>query len=257
LHERALPIDEKVLGPEHPDTATSLNNLAFLLRDTGHAREAEPLFRRAIAIGEKTLGLEHPNVATCYSNLACLLRDAGREEESESLFLRAITIGEKALGPDHPLTQRYQSHYARLLMTGRSDQALLLADAALAAHEKALGRKSPIDQGFGLRECRSARRAWPRRRGGGAARPLRPLRRQPMNTILSTSAEQSRGPLIPHARWLYARHGANRNGRAIFAGPAHAMPYRGEMPRDRQDGRLWLACATPYCTRVARACRAS
>jgi hypothetical protein len=41
LHERALAIREKVLGPEHPDTAASLNNLARLLSATGHAKEAE------------------------------------------------------------------------------------------------------------------------------------------------------------------------------------------------------------------------
>jgi len=31
LLERALVIRQKVLGPEHPDTATSLNSLAGLL----------------------------------------------------------------------------------------------------------------------------------------------------------------------------------------------------------------------------------
>ena len=30
LHERALAIREKALGPDHPDTGQSLNNLAFL-----------------------------------------------------------------------------------------------------------------------------------------------------------------------------------------------------------------------------------
>src|SRR5262249_39310648 len=35
LYERALAINEKVLGPEHPETATSLNNLARLLHDQG------------------------------------------------------------------------------------------------------------------------------------------------------------------------------------------------------------------------------
>ena len=33
LYERALAIREKALGPEHPNTASSLNNLASLLRD--------------------------------------------------------------------------------------------------------------------------------------------------------------------------------------------------------------------------------
>ena len=31
LCERALAIQERVLGPDHPDTATGLNDLAFLL----------------------------------------------------------------------------------------------------------------------------------------------------------------------------------------------------------------------------------
>ena len=32
LYERSLAIREKALGPEHPDVAQSLNNLAGLLR---------------------------------------------------------------------------------------------------------------------------------------------------------------------------------------------------------------------------------
>jgi Tetratricopeptide repeat/Leucine Rich repeat len=34
LHERALAIREKVLGPEHPDTARSRENLARLIKET-------------------------------------------------------------------------------------------------------------------------------------------------------------------------------------------------------------------------------
>src|SRR6516162_8873367 len=56
LHERALAISEKVLGPEHPDTATSLHNLASLLQDQDDLAGARPLFERALAIYEKVLG---------------------------------------------------------------------------------------------------------------------------------------------------------------------------------------------------------
>ena len=41
----ALAIREKTLGPEHSDTATSLNNLADLLRDQGDFAGARPLLR--------------------------------------------------------------------------------------------------------------------------------------------------------------------------------------------------------------------
>ena len=33
LYDRALAIDEKVLGPDHPDVAGDLNNKAMLLED--------------------------------------------------------------------------------------------------------------------------------------------------------------------------------------------------------------------------------
>lgn len=73
LSARALSISEKALGPEHPNTATSLNNLADLLRAEGDLAGARPLFERALAIFEKALGPEHPNTVEVRKNLAALL----------------------------------------------------------------------------------------------------------------------------------------------------------------------------------------
>src|SRR5262249_6937269 len=53
LYMRALAIREQVLGPEHPDTAKSYNDLALLLRAQGDLTGARPLFERALAIREK------------------------------------------------------------------------------------------------------------------------------------------------------------------------------------------------------------
>ena len=36
------------LGEDHPDTLTSLNNLAKLLQDQGHLADAEPLYHEAL-----------------------------------------------------------------------------------------------------------------------------------------------------------------------------------------------------------------
>ena len=44
LHQQSLAIKEKALGPEHPDVAVSLNNLASLYQSQGKYAEAEPLF---------------------------------------------------------------------------------------------------------------------------------------------------------------------------------------------------------------------
>ena len=60
LYQEALRIRQKVLGPEHPDTAISLNNLAVLYQDIGEYAKAEPLLREALRIRQKVLGPEHP-----------------------------------------------------------------------------------------------------------------------------------------------------------------------------------------------------
>ena len=77
LFRDALAIREKTLGPEHSDTATSLNNLADLLRDQGDFAGARPLHERALAIRERALGSEHPDTATSLNNLAILLKAEG------------------------------------------------------------------------------------------------------------------------------------------------------------------------------------
>ena len=60
---RALGIDEASYGPDHPNVATDLNNLAQLLQATNRLGEAEPLMRRALGIDEASYGPDHPNVA--------------------------------------------------------------------------------------------------------------------------------------------------------------------------------------------------
>jgi tetratricopeptide (TPR) repeat protein len=60
LVRRALAIREKALGPDHPEVAESLNNLANVYRGRGRFAEAEPLLERALPIREKSLGRGHP-----------------------------------------------------------------------------------------------------------------------------------------------------------------------------------------------------
>jgi tetratricopeptide (TPR) repeat protein len=51
--QEALRVAEATFGPEHPDVATSLNNLAMLYQDQGKYAEAESLYQRALRIWEK------------------------------------------------------------------------------------------------------------------------------------------------------------------------------------------------------------
>jgi CHAT domain-containing protein len=101
LHKRALAIHEKALGPDHPNVAASLNNLAALYDGQGRYADAEPLLKRALAIREQTLGADHPDVAVSLNNLGKLYADQGHYAEAEPLLKRALAIKEKALGPGH------------------------------------------------------------------------------------------------------------------------------------------------------------
>ncbi|HSS47809.1 MAG TPA: tetratricopeptide repeat protein, partial [Thermoanaerobaculia bacterium] len=144
LMRRALAIDEKRLGPEHPKVAIRLSNLAQLLQDTNRLGEAEPLMRRALAIDENGLGPEHPNVAIRLSNLAWLLLSTNRLSEAEPLMRRALAIDEKSLGPEHPDVATDLNNLADLLLaTPRLGEAEPLLRRALAIDEKNLGPEHP------------------------------------------------------------------------------------------------------------------
>ena len=97
--KKALEVAEKNVGPNHPDVAQSLNNLAELYRIQGQYAEAEPLYKRALAIDEKALGPNHSVVATDLNNVALLYYTQGQYAEAEPLLKRALAIDEKALGP--------------------------------------------------------------------------------------------------------------------------------------------------------------
>ena len=88
--EKAVALVEREFGPDDPNTATLLNNLAELYRVQGKYAEAEPLYQRALAILENALGPDHPDVATALNNLAALYHAQGQYAEAEPLLMRAL-----------------------------------------------------------------------------------------------------------------------------------------------------------------------
>ncbi len=140
----ALEIREKVFCREHPGMATTLNNLAGLLRSKGDYEGAEPLYRRALEISEKVLGREHPDTARSLNNLAELLRSKGDYEGAEPLYRRALEIREKVLGREHPDMVTTLNSLAGLLSSkGDYEGAEPLYRRALEICEKVLGREHP------------------------------------------------------------------------------------------------------------------
>jgi tetratricopeptide (TPR) repeat protein len=144
LEERALAIDEAAYGPDHPNVASRLNNLALTLQALGQPEAARPLQERALAIDEAAHRPDHPDVAIRLNNLAQILQDLGQLEAARPLQERALAIDETAHGPDHPDVARDLSNLAAILKDlGQPEAARPLQERALAIHEAAYGPDHP------------------------------------------------------------------------------------------------------------------
>ncbi len=115
LYQRALHIREQMLGPDHPDVAYPLHDLATLYKQQGKYEQAEPLYQRALHIWMQALGPDHREVAYPLHGLATLYKQQGKYAEAEPLYQRALAIYEQMLGPEHPSTRTFRENYAGLL----------------------------------------------------------------------------------------------------------------------------------------------
>ena len=141
---RALAIREKALGPDHPDVARSLFNLAWLSKVKQDFAHAESLYKRALDIQEKALGPDHSEVATTLNDLAVLYNQQGNFDQSILVNQRVLAIREKALGPDDGGVAKALNNLARgYELKGDFTQAESLLRRALQIWEKALGADHP------------------------------------------------------------------------------------------------------------------
>ena len=139
LAQQALAIRETALGENHPDVATSLNNLAELYRAQGNYAAAEPLYQRSLSIRETALGETHPDVAQSLNNLALLYQAQGNYAAAELLYQRSLSIRETALGENHPDVATSLNNLAGLYQVqGNSVAALTLLERAAESQEAQL-----------------------------------------------------------------------------------------------------------------------
>jgi hypothetical protein len=101
---QVIETTKRVLGEEHPDTLTSMANLALTYSDQGRWTEAEELQVQVIEMRKRVLGAEHPDTLTSMANLASTYRNQGRWKEAEQLQMQAVKGMIKILGMEHPHT---------------------------------------------------------------------------------------------------------------------------------------------------------
>jgi CHAT domain-containing protein/tetratricopeptide (TPR) repeat protein len=144
LYEQALAIRLKAHGPEHPDVATSYNNMGVVYLKQGADAQALEMHQKALAIRLKALGPEHPDVARSYNNMGNVYHDQGAYNQALEMFQKALAIQLKALGPEHPDVARFYNNMGNVYHDQGADaQALEMYQKALTIKLKALGPEHP------------------------------------------------------------------------------------------------------------------
>ncbi len=90
-------MSERELGPEHPDVAATVSDLAYLLTGEGAYKEAEQFVDESLAIRRKVLGDENPKVGSALCVKANLLLAMRRYEEAGRTAAEARRILELSL----------------------------------------------------------------------------------------------------------------------------------------------------------------
>jgi tetratricopeptide (TPR) repeat protein len=143
-HRQELGLRKRVLGPEHPDTLTSMSNLAGVLDSQGQYEEAEAMNRQTLARWEKVLGPEHPFTLASMGNLALVLGRQGKYEEAEAMNRQELECTRMVLGPEHPDTLTSMSNLALVLgRQGKYEEAEAMNRQTLARREKVLRPEHP------------------------------------------------------------------------------------------------------------------
>ena len=104
----ALGRRRRVLGEEHKDTLTSLNNMGVLLEEglKDYEGALDYYYKRVLMGKEKVLGKTHPDTLTTIINMANLYLNGTKElTKAEEMYRLALDGREKSLGRDHEDTK--------------------------------------------------------------------------------------------------------------------------------------------------------
>ena len=142
--KRLYEYNRRELGEEHPDTLTSLGNLAVTYGNIGENKLEVELDKKIWVLRGKVLGVDHPDTLTSLSNLASTYSDIGDYEKSQDYKKIAYMLRCGKLGEEHPDTLTSLSNlavgYAKL---GDYKLAQKLSEKAYALRCKVLGPEHP------------------------------------------------------------------------------------------------------------------
>ena len=143
--ERSFELKRRILGPDHPETLRSMDDLAVLYLHNGKKAQARPLLIKGLEIEPRVLGENHRITAATMSHLASLYRSEGRYKEAEALYAKAVEIERRVLGPEDPDTLMSLNNMGLVYLSeGKFDQAELIFGTLLYTHRQLHGDEHPL-----------------------------------------------------------------------------------------------------------------
>ena len=144
LLRKARDTNQAKLGPEHPDTLTSMNNLAQAYQAAGKLNLALPLFEKTLKLRKTKPGPDHPDTLASMNNLALAYQAAGKLDLALPLFEQTLKLMKAKLGPEHPSTLTSMNNLAWAYQeAGKQDLALPLFEQTLKLRKAKLGPDHP------------------------------------------------------------------------------------------------------------------
>ncbi len=139
LGRETLALEQRVLGPDHPQTLVTEENLARVLFRSGNLAASEQLVLAVLEGRKRALGPDHPDVTKTMYNLAMLRKANGADAGAEALFVEALRRNRRDLPAGHPTIADCLGRIAAL-RTRAKDYA-----AAEVGFREALAIRAAID----------------------------------------------------------------------------------------------------------------
>ena len=117
IQQQQLEARRRVQGEEHPDTLTSMNNLASTLRNQGDLAGARKLEEAVLEARRRVQGEEHPDTLTSMNNLASTLGNQGDLAGARKLQEAVLEARRRVQGEEHPDTRQAEQNLAVILAT--------------------------------------------------------------------------------------------------------------------------------------------
>ncbi|XEU94717.1 hypothetical protein FSHL1_000001 [Fusarium sambucinum] len=144
LARTAVQTRTNILGPDYPNTLTSVFHLASTYSNQGRWEEAEQLEVEVMEAFRTNFGFDHPKTLVSMANFATHMGYQGRLDEAKMLVMKVMEIRKAKLGLNHPDALISISNYAAIFWAqDRFEEAEKLQVEVLEAHKAMFGLKHP------------------------------------------------------------------------------------------------------------------